>query len=489
MRRHAIAAALTGFALRLGFVRFFPATAGDSPVYLELARNLLDGHVYGLMRNGRMVPTDARPPGYPLFVAAVESLAGRSDTALFLAQALLDVASCFLIASLAARLAPEPARRRVWQAALWLAALCPFVANYTAVALTEVLAVSLTAATLFLLVRAWQREELVQVKCDRAGWLLAGAAAGLATLVRAESPLLLASAGVAISLACAMRREWLRILRTGIWLAAGLLVILLPWGLRNLATLGRLQLLAARYAQMPGDYVPRGFYSWTDTWLVRFRDVYLVPWKVDEQPILVDDLPAYAFDSPAEREQVARLLDAYNDALTITPQIDRGFAALAAERTRRHPLRTWLWVPLERIATLWLTPRVELLPYTGHLTPLEDKWQYDREDLLVTLALAAVNLVYLLLAALAGWMLFSARRRLNSASPVSPLAVQWGMSWAEQRPGAMFLAAHMVIRTLFLTRVETPEPRYVLVCFPAVIALAAQLWQRRPGIVTPPNPR
>ena len=162
MRRHAVAAALAGFAVRLGFVRFFPTTAGDSPIYLELARNLLDARVFGLLRDGHMVPTDARPPGYPLFIAAVDLLAGRSSSALFLAQAVLDLAACFLIAALAARLAPHPSRDRVWIAALWLAALCPFVANYAAVPLTEVLASFLSALTLLLLVRAWQQDEHVR---------------------------------------------------------------------------------------------------------------------------------------------------------------------------------------------------------------------------------------------------------------------------------------------------------------------------------------
>jgi len=38
--------------------------------------------------------------------------------------------------------------------------------------------------------------------------------------------------------------------------------------------------------------------------------------------------------------------------------------------------------------------------------------------------------------------------------------------------------AFMVLRTAFLTTLETPEPRYVLVCFPALIALAAQVFGR-----------
>jgi hypothetical protein len=467
MRIHAAAAALAGLALRLGFVTWFPTTAGDTAAYLGLARNLLDAHTYGLEVAGRLVPVDIRPPGYPLFVAAVYAIFGRSDTALLVAQAVLDLAGCFLIAALAARLAPERSRRRVWLAGLWLAAMCPFVANYAAVPLTEVLAVFLSSATLLLIVRAWQREEIEGVSCDRSGWLGAGALAGLATLVRAESPLLLAAAGLAIALECIKRRQWQRILRTGIWLAAGLLLPLLPWGLRNWATLGHAQLLAPRYAEFPGEFVPRGFYSWTGTWLVRFRDVYLAPWKLEDRPIFVDELPDAAFDSPAERERVARLLDAYNDSLSMTPEIDNAFADLARERTQRHPLRTWLWVPAQRIATLWFTPRVDLLPYTGHLSPLGERWEYDREDLLVTLVLWMVNLAYLLLAAASCWAIAWDRHScLSSESKSMP-------------SGAMFLVAYVLVRTLFLTQVETPEPRYVLVCFPAVLALGAQVWAKR----------
>jgi len=36
------------------------------------------------------------------------------------------------------------------------------------------------------------------------------------------------------------------------------------------------------------------------------------------------------------------------------------------------------------------------------------------------------------------------------------------------------LLIYIAVRTAFLTTMETPEPRYVLVCFPALLALAAQ---------------
>jgi hypothetical protein len=48
----------------------------------------------------------------------------------------------------------------------------------------------------------------------------------------------------------------------------------------------------------------------------------------------------------------------------------------------------------------------------------------------------------------------------------------------------MLIVAYLRIRTAFLTTIETPEPRYVVECFPALLALAAQAWAR----VTSPSP-
>jgi len=41
------------------------------------------------------------------------------------------------------------------------------------------------------------------------------------------------------------------------------------------------------------------------------------------------------------------------------------------------------------------------------------------------------------------------------------------------------LLVFILVRTAFLTTLETPEPRYVLVCFPALIALVAQVFVPR----------
>jgi hypothetical protein len=185
----------------------------------------------------------------------------------------------------------------------------------------------------------------------------------------------------------------------------------------------------------------------------RMRDVYDVLWKVDGGPVSRKDIPSSAFDSAAERKRVGQLLDQYNtvDQTTMTPEVDAGFAELARERTQRHPLRTYLKIPLLRIFGMWFTPRTELLGYTGELWPVAAAWENDPVDFSATALLGAANILFLALAA-AGW--WKARRQ----------------------PAAAFLVAFILVRTVFFTQVESPEPRYLLECFPAVLALGAQVW-------------
>jgi len=57
------------------------------------------------------------------------------------------------------------------------------------------------------------------------------------------------------------------------------------------------------------------------------------------------------------------------------------------------------------------------------------------------------------------------------------------LAFESTRPAAVaFLALFMVLRTAFLITLETPEPRYVLVCFPALMGLGAQVFARRSAV-------
>ena len=470
MRVNAGLAVLAGLALRVFFVLKFPVTdSGDAPFYIELAWNWLKRGVYGFPVNGQLTPVDMRVPGYPAFLAAVFAFAGNSPRAVMLAQAVLDLATCFLIALIAARLAPEISRRRVALAGLWLAALCPFTANYAAVALTETLTIFLTTLAILILLETDLGEKISVVRDRRlTGWLLnpwflAGLVVGFGALVRPETPLLLFAAGLVPAIKWWRPVDWLKLLRAALLLGVGVILPLAPWAARNWRTLHDVQFLAPRYSELPGEYTPLGFNAWTNTWLWHFRDVYLTQWKLNVEEISLDDIPVSAFDSPAERERVSDLLDQHNEELTMGPQLDEQFREIARERTQRRPLRTYVEIPFLRALTLWFTPRIELLPYSGHLWPMRVEWEDDRPDLLVTLALVIVNFIYLAMALVGTWM-------------------------ARRQPGVAFLVAFIIIRTAFFTKfVETPEPRYVLECFPAVIALAAQVFAPRAGTAGNPG--
>ena len=459
MRESVVLAALVGLALRLFFVFKSPALGtGDSPFYIELAWNWLKNGVYGASMNGHLLPLDLRVPGYPAFLAAVFTFAGKSSRAAMLAQAVLDVATCFVIALIASRLALESSRRRVALAGLWLAALCPFTANYTAAVLTETLTIFLTALAILVLLETDLGADLDAHNAPPLAnrWFLAGIVVGFGSLVRPETPLLLIAAGIVMVAKWWRPESWPRLLRAGALMGAGLILPLLPWGARNWRSLHEVQFLAPRYLAEAGDYVPLGFNSWTATWLWRFRDVYLVSWKAGDEEISMDDIPASAFDSPEERSRVSGLLDQYNDSLTLDPVLDREFGEIARERTAQHPLRTYVTIPVLRSLALWFTPRIELLPHSSHLWPIRLEWQDDRQDFIVTGGLALANYIYIALALIGAWI-------------------------ARRRPGWALLVGFIAVRTAYFTHVETPEPRYVLECFPAVIALAAQIFSSSRG--------
>jgi hypothetical protein len=251
-----------------------------------------------------------RMPGYPAFLAAIYAVFGRTNKAIKVVQAVVDLTTCILAALIAARLAPAPQRTLAATAALWMAALCPFTANYSAVVLTEVLATFLTTLGLFVFVcvlvhpsidhplRSFDRRSLLFA----VGWfLLGGVVVGVGTLVRPEAPLLLIAVGLVLSARWHHRADWLKLTLAVSWMAVGLLLPLMPWAVRNSRTMGRIEFLAPRYAETQGDFIPRGFYEWTRTWMVRFEDAYLVPWKLEKAPIPIDTLPGSAFDSASNR--------------------------------------------------------------------------------------------------------------------------------------------------------------------------------------------
>jgi hypothetical protein len=460
--RFFLAAALMAIALRLLFVLHFPGIVDDSRLYADIAMNWLQYGIYGITDSGHVVPTLSRLPGYPAFLAAISAVFGWSNfRAVLLIQVLFDLGTCFLVADLARRMLSD----RAAKAAFLLAALCPFLANYAAAALTETLEVFFTALALDLAIcgLATLRETDPAAKPALATWFGCGLSIGACILLRPDGGILLAAFGaywLLLLLRCMVGQKLgggrrtadsapplFPVLRAGVILAISALAPLVPWTLRNLHTLHRLEPLAPRYANDSDELVMAGFNRWTKTWIADYTSVEEVYWNVPGSALDVTRLPHRAFDSNEQRQQTAQLFADYNHDHDVTPELDERFAALAAVRIQAAPLRYYVWLPALRIADMWLRPRTELLPSDPRWWEFND----DRDWLAVSIVFGLMNLAYVV-AAVAGF----ARSR--------------------EFPGIGLFVLFVVLRSLFLGTLENPEPRYTLECYPMVIVAGAALF-------------
>jgi 4-amino-4-deoxy-L-arabinose transferase-like glycosyltransferase len=366
-------------------------------------------------------------------------------------QMSVDIGSCVLIADLARRLISPRAARF----AFLLAALCPFLANYAANALTETLEVFFTVLALDLTVAGLNTLNDSSTK----PWVVCGLAIGAAVLLRPDGGLLLAAIMAYLLVLFVKHKPRAgasapRLLRAGLILVVVSLATLVPWTVRNLRVFHEFQPLAPRYANEENSFVPVGFERWVKTWIVDYASVEEIYWAVPGNKIDAEKLPLRAFDSPEQRDQTQQLLGDYNDSLHVTPDLDARFAALASERVHHSLLRYYVELPLLRIADMWLRPRTETLPSDTRWWEFDD----DPEWLALALILGIVNLLYVG-AAFAGLL----RGRFA--------------------PHLGLVLTFVVLRSAFLGTLENPEPRYTLECYPVVIILVAALFERKNRLV------
>ena len=452
-------ALLLGLLLRLLFIVRFAHLAGDTLVYGDIARNWLEHAVYGLTQtvNGQVVAPHAtliRLPGYPLFLLVCFRLFGTGHyLPVMLVQAALDLAGCWLAASIARRIFGE----RAFLPALWLAALCPFTANYTAVVLTETVTLFTIQLAFYGLVR-WKQ---AGARFDR--WLaLIGIALAYSILVRPEQGLLAAAVVPAVYW-YGKPGDWKRGLRLAAVVSLLTVLPLVFWAIRNEHTMHVFQPLAPRDAMDPGEVNPSGFQHWYKTWAIDFATTVTTYWNYDSEPVRVGDLPYRAFDNKEQYQETADLLEDYNAELAANEDFDARFEALARERRIANPFRYYVALPASRLVNMILRPRVETLP-----VPLEWwKVQGHLHTALAALALALVNLGYIVLA-FAGW-------------------VRWRRSAAEStwQTFLFCMLATIALRAALLLTLDNSEPRYTLEFYPVIFILGAACWttfrRRRPS--------
>lgn len=517
----AIAVLLTiaGLGFRLFLALHLPNDEpDDGRLYARIALNVLDHRSYSIETEEPYSPTLIRAPGYPLFIAGVYAVFGHDNNrAVRGFQAVLDSITCWVIALLALAWAPAAwprrKRRRLLLIALGMAVTCPFPAIYVATILTETCTILLATACALAATLALKSES---IKWSAVWWAAAGVFGGAATLFRPDSGFFVAAIGgtlvvVGFYQAIAGRRgsderashAITRTLLCGVALSLAFAAALAPWTIRNARVFGLFQPIAPAQANMPGEFVPRGYIQWLRTWVDDVRYTESLEWSLDQNPIHIEDVPDYAFDSADQRERVAELLDRYNnppganaqptppdevkasqnhDSITdstspeddtseetdlsednadesdtaeeprpqveMTPDVDAGFAEIARERIARQPLRYYVIVPLKRASALWLDTHSQYYPFQGELLPLAD---LDTD----------LHQQY--------WLpLFTLLTLLYTVLGLGGALVMWAD--AASRRWLLLMGLLIIPRFAFLTSMENPEPRYVVEFFAFVIA-------------------
>ena len=318
---------VTAFAFRFYLARYLANdTPGDSRVYAQMARNLLEQHVYSHASQPPYGPSLIRLPGYSLFLAGVYSIFGHyNNGAVRVIQTVIDTLTCGLVGLIAYYWEPDEERKRAASiAALALAAGCPFTAIYVATILTETWA-SLLAVGLCLLATLAFRAKTF--KRSLWLWTTTGMWGGLGVFFRPDSGLFVAAVGLTLVFtglvredssshtegrATTWRQKLPRLLSQCAVLSIAFALVLVPWTVRNWRTFHLFQPLSPTHGEMPGEFVARGYLTWIRTWLDDRRYIDSMIWSMDDAPIDIDELPDNAFDSAAEKEQVSALLDQYN---------------------------------------------------------------------------------------------------------------------------------------------------------------------------------
>jgi Dolichyl-phosphate-mannose-protein mannosyltransferase len=481
-------------------------TPGDGKVYAQMARNLLEQHVYSHDEAPPYAPSLIRLPGYPLFLATVYSIFGHyNNTAVRIIQALVDTLTCGLVALLAFYWEPQKElKRRAALIALILAAACPFTVIYVGTILTETWA-SFFAISLSLLATFAFRATSFKQSLWR--WAATGFAGGVGVFFRPDSGLFVAAVGLTLVAdlfrgGAGWRQRLRQIVMQGAVLSAAFLLLLIPWTIRNWRTFHLFQPLSPAHGEMPGEFVPRGYQAWVRTWINDGRYIETVLWTLDDKPLDVDEFPESAFDSPEEKARVTALLDQYNypadttgteeqsptepaspspiptpastpedqaqsdeesddeEQMTevdepqtpeMTPAIDAAFGQLARERIARARLRYYVRLPLQRAWSLWAGPHADYYPFSGELFPLDDLDHGIHQHIWLPLFMVLVWL-YTLFGLAGGWVLWRARD-------------------VSSRRWLLLVALLILIRLAFFSTIENPEPRYTVEFFPFLAVL------------------
>ena len=338
---------LGGAIFRFAVVEQYSSTSPDGDQYYQLSQELIRARRFAFGPPPARL-TYSRLPGYPLFLAYVAvrgpSTLSASVHRATAANVVLDLLTGVLLILILRELGFP---RWCGSVAFVLLTICPPIVLFASYALTESLATFLGTLGFWLALHARKRASLI-------GAAACGGVIGAAFLVRADM-----ITEVPALLVLMWNRSWPAALRAKslalVLVAAA--VVVAPWGLRNIRQFGRPHLTATEWPAQDGEPLLTGPMQWMRTWAAgRKGDGDLSGMFVSKQPFDPEAVVRpRMYDSPAERRALISILQDYlRDGLT--PAVDARFVQLAATRTRNHPWRVFVQLPIVRAIHLYAPP-------------------------------------------------------------------------------------------------------------------------------------
>jgi peptidoglycan/LPS O-acetylase OafA/YrhL len=231
------------FAVGWTFGKVLPS---DATFFHQTAASLVSGRGYAVasyIPPHKVLPAAAHPPLFSMVLATFDALGFHSVDAQRVVLGVVASLAVFLTGLLGHRVSGPV----VGLVAAGLAAVDPLWFQSSAVLMSESIYLVVIAGTLLLALRCLDR-------ANRWSFVFLGGAIGLAALTRSEALLLLLFLAVPVVLFAARSgRQRLALARC---LLAGLLVVLLPWLVRNELQMGGLTLSTDQGVTLAGSYCP-----------------------------------------------------------------------------------------------------------------------------------------------------------------------------------------------------------------------------------------
>jgi hypothetical protein len=438
-----VAVLLLGLGLRLGEAWDGRAPVYDAAAYAAIAANLEEGNGFTVGARATQ-PSSNYSPGLPLFVAGVYAVSGgvHEQLARLLLAAIgtLSVLFAYLIGRRLQRCGDSPPQGGVKVGsvaggliAAAAVAIYPAFLEYQGMLMSEPLSAALLSGAVLSILWAGDGG-------SRWRWALPGPLLGALAMVRPEY-LGIAVLVVALVALRDARANWRGALLRGAILAAGIVVVVAPWTVRNAIALERFVPISTGGGQVlyAGSYMPSGGN----------------PERVGAE--VVERHPELFSPGAAQRLRLEQILARLAAHRYPGVEADKALAKMGRER-------------------LWEDVSDHPLEYAGFLAAKVGRiWSHGPRAVMRQPLWEALHWALIALGLL-GLVVLAARRR-----------------WEALLLGAVFLAITAVSALL------VASPRRVLVTMPlvaalagfAVVWLAAELRERRrpaipPGSLTPP---